>query len=215
VANKSGVLQGQMDSPLNQAGQEQANALGRALLVRCKGPVPVYSSDLSRAVDTATAVLSCMGVPTAALKTDERLRERALGPFQGLTATQCERDHPLAWNAFVRGHPQAQLDTVGAAGVEDNATLQHRTVCALREIASVHAGGVVIVVSHGGAIHSAVAGVTGNEALPHIGNGAIVPLQLSPDGTGRLGAAPDASHIVGEVRGADDAANTRSHGRHE
>ena len=139
------------------------------------------------------------------LKTDPRLRERALGPFQGLTTQECEQKQQKAWTAFTQGRPKEELLAAGAVGVEDNEELQTRAVSALREIASEHVGRVVVVVAHGGTIHMAVSGLTGNSSMPHIGNGSITTVLVSPDGTGRLGGAAEARHITSNVQNADVA----------
>eukprot|EP00966_Prymnesium_polylepis_P195315 4527154-Prymnesium_polylepis.1 len=91
-----------MDSELNAAGREQAALLGRALAGRKISNLStnIFSSDLSRANDTAAAVFDACrlsGREGLVHKTDARLRERALGPFQGLTAADCMQKHRAAW----------------------------------------------------------------------------------------------------------------------
>ena len=60
--NLTGVLQGQMDTPLNETGQAQALMLGKELRRRADTGTAtfagtVYSSDLARASETAQAVM--------------------------------------------------------------------------------------------------------------------------------------------------------------
>eukprot|EP01057_Protomagalhaensia_wolfi_P002885 Protomagalhaensia_wolfi_Nauph_80__2884@NODE_2979_length_927_cov_104_251126_g2336_i0_p2_GENE_NODE_2979_length_927_cov_104_251126_g2336_i0NODE_2979_length_927_cov_104_251126_g2336_i0_p2_ORF_typecomplete_len115_score12_10His_Phos_1/PF00300_22/5_4e26His_Phos_2/PF00328_22/0_054_NODE_2979_length_927_cov_104_251126_g2336_i0545889 len=65
--NKEGRLQGRLDIPLNETGKEQsreaADAL-RALIAPLAPPLcdSVYSSPLSRAMDTAKIVTSSLGL---------------------------------------------------------------------------------------------------------------------------------------------------------
>lgn len=69
--NKQGLLQGWLDSPLTKLGMEQAKAVDWV-------PEVVYSSDLGRAVSTATLMF-----PDKPLIQDDRLREIYLGEWQG------------------------------------------------------------------------------------------------------------------------------------
>ncbi len=85
--NREGRIQGHRDIPLNEKGREDARRLARAFL---KLPVGlVLSSDLSRAVDTATIALSeavrNAWHPVVPIVGDLRLREVDLGQLQGLT----------------------------------------------------------------------------------------------------------------------------------
>lgn len=68
--------------PLNELGQRQAATLAGALK-----DIPVdavYCSDLLRAVQTAEAILSKLGLP---LLKDVRLRERNMGALQVVPAS--------------------------------------------------------------------------------------------------------------------------------
>jgi broad specificity phosphatase PhoE len=72
------------DVELSGTGRRQAEALGR-WISRCDGadrPSTVITSPYRRAADTAELALSGADLP---LETDERLRERDLGVFDGLT----------------------------------------------------------------------------------------------------------------------------------
>jgi len=82
--NADGLIQGHCDTPgLTAAGRAQAEELATSLPLSRIGSL--FSSDLRRAVQTARPLAAATGLP---IRTDERLRERALGPFEGLpTAT--------------------------------------------------------------------------------------------------------------------------------
>ncbi|QRV88013.1 histidine phosphatase family containing protein [Ceratobasidium sp. AG-Ba] len=77
-----GIIQGQMDTQLNQAGKEQAEVTGKAL--KDVNFIAAYSSDSSRAADTARAILSYH--PECQLVLDPRLRERYMGSLSGTKA---------------------------------------------------------------------------------------------------------------------------------
>jgi broad specificity phosphatase PhoE len=78
-----------MDVPLSDLGREQASALGRWLGRRPANELPtvVLASPYLRAQQTAAIALQTCGGPVAALhlRSDERLRDRDLGIFDGLT----------------------------------------------------------------------------------------------------------------------------------
>jgi broad specificity phosphatase PhoE len=82
---KSGTLLGQCDVPLTTEGLAQAQALA-AELAAC-GADRLVSSDLQRALQTATALAARLDLP---LETDPRLREISYGSWDGLTWTEIE-----------------------------------------------------------------------------------------------------------------------------
>jgi len=77
--NREGRLQGHTDTPLNQTGLVQAQALSEIL--RPHRLDAVVSSDLSRARTTAQIVAEALGLP---LFTDAGLRETDVGAAEGL-----------------------------------------------------------------------------------------------------------------------------------
>src|ERR1700730_9268316 len=87
--NLKGVRQGHLDSPLTDRGVAQAKALGERL-AREKFTA-LYSSDLGRAVQTAQMIAAVTG---HVIITDERLRERHLGIFQGLSGDEIRERFP-------------------------------------------------------------------------------------------------------------------------
>ncbi|KAH6918329.1 histidine phosphatase superfamily, partial [Coprinopsis sp. MPI-PUGE-AT-0042] len=82
--NRSGILQGQLDTELNEQGLDQARLAGDALK-----DVPfsfAITSDLKRAKATAQSILKHH--PAATLQEDAALRERSMGKFQGSRITK-------------------------------------------------------------------------------------------------------------------------------
>ena len=73
-------IQGKLDIPLNAKGRWQADQVAKALAGE---PITtIYSSDLLRAWDTALSIALASGLK---VQTDERLRERGFGVFEGKT----------------------------------------------------------------------------------------------------------------------------------
>jgi broad specificity phosphatase PhoE len=89
--NATGRMQGHLDAELTPAGWNQARFAVPAL-VRFD-PDVVLTSDLHRAMDTATVFTEASGVP---LRVDKRLRETNLGKWQSLTTEEAERGWPGA-----------------------------------------------------------------------------------------------------------------------
>ncbi|KAL3201637.1 hypothetical protein MRX96_042887 [Rhipicephalus microplus] len=79
--NKDNVIQGQLDVPLSTIGLEQAELLGKHL--QQQRFTHVYSSDLSRAKQTAQSILEKNQVTPGPIVEDQRLRERKFGTVEG------------------------------------------------------------------------------------------------------------------------------------
>ena len=85
------------DVELSDTGREQARAVGEwiARLPEPQRPTVVLSSPYARALHTAQAALEVLDPDREPnLVVDERLRERDLGTFDGLTGTGITADYP-------------------------------------------------------------------------------------------------------------------------
>ena len=161
--NAAGRWQGHTDIPLNAKGRAQAEAVAVAL--QNVGLSGIVSSDLSRAYETARIVGDRLGLTVAYVDTD--LRERAFGPFEGLTREECVRFHPAAWRAWIEEHCPPE-------GAEGRPALAKRVAAAIGRVARQVAlsDAPALVVTHGGALRAAVMLATGSLPAP-IPNGAI------------------------------------------
>lgn len=143
--NSQGRLQGHSDIPLNELGIRQAEALARRL---SREPwSALWSSDLLRARQTAEPILRYTGLP---LQIDPQLRERCLGPLEGLTFEEVQRRFP--------GYPSAE---VNLPGVESREQLRQRAMAVITRLVETHPGQRLLVVSHGAWINSVLAVVSG------------------------------------------------------
>jgi glucosyl-3-phosphoglycerate phosphatase len=125
--NVEGRFQGQQDPPLVEAGRREAARAARHLVAGGlrADDVVVVSSDLVRAVDTATALTDLLGLP---LRVDPRLREHGLGSWEGLTRQEVAERYPeqfADWQAGrpVRGRGDEKADDVAARAVAALANL--------------------------------------------------------------------------------------------
>ncbi|MGY1618976.1 histidine phosphatase family protein [Geodermatophilus sp. SYSU D00691] len=81
------------DVALSDTGRDQARALGRWLadLPAAERPTAVLSSPYERARTTAELAAAALDLP---VRTDERLRERDLGAFDGMTGAGIREEYP-------------------------------------------------------------------------------------------------------------------------
>jgi len=137
--NREKRMQGTTDTQLSDVGRAQAQALGRRLAARPFGAL--YSSDLSRARETARAIAEHTGIEVV---TDPRLQERRFGIFEGLLAAEIIARYPQEHARFSSRDPDYEVP-----GGESASNFSRRCLGCLAEIADRHRGGQVVVVSHG------------------------------------------------------------------
>jgi probable phosphoglycerate mutase len=140
--NREGRIQGHLDSALTEEGSGQAEAVAERL---AKQNVDVlYSSDLGRARQTARRIAERCGLD---ILTDRRLREKNLGVFQGLTATDMKAQFPVEYARYLSREPSFVIP-----GGESARQFFDRTVSCFEDLASRTSGGTVVVVTHGGVL---------------------------------------------------------------
>jgi broad specificity phosphatase PhoE len=190
--NHSDRLQGWADEPLDAVGLAQAASLAGWLADTTFDAI--YSSPLRRARQTAEIMARPHGLP---VRFDDRLRERNVGEWTGLTLDE----------ARARA-PERFLDDwreIGAPGGEGQAALAGRVAAALDDIVVAHPEGTVAVVSHGGSLSAALAHVLGIPTSHGVSfsfhNTAIARLIVRPNSGGlrmvRLISLGDDRHLQG------------------
>jgi probable phosphoglycerate mutase len=135
-------IQGHTDVPLNATGRAQALAMSFNAAHHRFGAV--YSSDLSRAVETARYVAEREDEPVRAMP---ELRERHYGIFQGLTAVEAAVSHPDAHARYVARDLDYDFDTG-----ESLRGFAARVLRGLDWLARHHVGQTVLAVSHSGVL---------------------------------------------------------------
>lgn len=145
TANRDGILQGQMDSPLSELGRRQASQLGDWFTRREMAWDAVYCSPLSRARDTATIITEHTGMNAAVENAD--LAEINAGAMQGKTGPVLRAEHP---SFYARG-----LDGLGdyaEFGGESYEAVQARARRFIALLTERHGARAdrVLLVSHGG-----------------------------------------------------------------
>jgi len=142
--NVENRIQGQLDVGLNARGRWQAEWL--ALALSDEGIDAIYSSDLSRAVDTARELGRVCNLP---VDLDASLRERSFGVFEGLTWAEIEARFPMDSARW-----RARDPDFAPKGGESLSVFYDRAVAGVGAIARRHVGGCVAVVAYGGVIDS-------------------------------------------------------------
>lgn len=153
--NATNRFQGQADVPLDEVGRAQAAAM--ASVLGMTGPSAIWSSDLSRARETAQAVSEIADVP---VQVEPAFREIFTGDWEGLTGDEVAARWPGDWERWHAGE-----DIVRAGGAETREQVGKRFGDALVGVAeAVPDGGCAIVVGHGTAMRSGMAWFTGYPA---------------------------------------------------
>lgn len=190
--NDLGRMQGWSDQPLDDHGRAQAQALARRLSARRFAAI--YSSPLLRARATAEIVAAWHGLP---VRLDDRLQERNLGEWTGLTFEEARARQPerLLGNGW---------RLLGPPGGDTQASLAARVSAAFDAIVAAHPDETVAVVSHGGALSAYLGHLLGVSPERNVSfafhNTAVarVSVRPAPDGQGndvRLLALGDDHHL--------------------
>ncbi|WP_338846736.1 histidine phosphatase family protein [Massilia sp. W12] len=146
-------LQGHIDIPLNQAGEQQAQLLGQAL--QHEKIDAIIASDLLRARQTAQALLqSRSDAGQLSLRIDPDLRERCFGGFEGLSHQQLAQLYPREFAAYKARDPAVPLPD-GVRPAEAFADFYQRVLQALSRWAMRFTGQKIAVVAHGGVLECA------------------------------------------------------------
>ena len=149
--NEGSRFQGHLDSPLTQAGIQQAETLGRRLAAEKIGAI--YSSDLGRAMQTAEIIARHT---THRVVSDTRLREQCLGIFEGLTKDEIPSRYPAEWQRYHARDPEY----IVPGGESPRGRFEMGLAC-LEELAARHRGENIVVVTHGGLVQGMFRRVTG------------------------------------------------------
>jgi probable phosphoglycerate mutase len=140
-----------IDSPLNDAGEQMAQALGAAF-----ASLPwtaIYSSPMLRARQTAAPLAERTGLPVTLL---DGLKEIAYGSWDGRLESEVEESEPQAWANW-----QRDSGRYAPPGGENAHDLAARAMPAIEEIRAAHADGLVIAFAHKATIRVVVCALLG------------------------------------------------------
>lgn len=186
--NRLGRWQGWVAAPLSNHGRQQAQAL--ANFVRNIGMSALYTSDLKRAVETAECFVEQLGETPIE---DERLRERNIGDWQGLTLAEMR-----AW--YVEEYAKLLVDSDGyrVPGGESRNDVRKRMRAVFDEIVSKEQGETIGILSHTTALKTLL-----EDLLPgynpqelSLDNTSVTTIRRNDSGW-ELVAADDITHLEG------------------
>lgn len=145
---------GSIGIDLSSEGRRQAARLGERL--RGEGLTAIYSSPLSRALETADIIAGACELPVVSR---DGLREIGHGRWEGLTRGEVEErfgDEYAAW--------EQDPFTFAPEGGESGVAVLARALPAVREIVTSHPGERVLVVSHKATIRLVLSSLLGFDA---------------------------------------------------
>ncbi|MFL2743389.1 MAG: histidine phosphatase family protein [bacterium] len=140
--NSQKRMQGHSNSDLSEVGRGQIQALGE--LMKNVSFDHIYSSDSLRARQTAEAITQYSG---HTLQFDQRIREKNLGVFEGLTSTEAKERHPEVYRLFKTAGANYVIDEG-----ESTQQLLERALEFIEEIRLRHPQERVVMVTHGGVV---------------------------------------------------------------
>ena len=163
--NLEGRFQGWGDVPLDQTGRDQARQL--AVAVAAVEPVSLVSSNIVRALETATIVSELIGLEP---QIDPRFAETATGDWTNRSFADVAAEDPEAFTNFV----ELEADW-GFPGGESFATQTARVAAGLEDWRARSNTGATVIICHGNVIRLALrdAGRDGSERPD---NGSLVAL---------------------------------------
>ncbi len=163
--NLEGRFQGWGDVPLDQTGREQARQL--AVAVAAVEPVSLVSSNIARALETATIVSELIGLEP---QIDPRFAETETGDWTNRSFAEVAAEDPEAFTNFV----ELEADW-GFPGGESFATQAARVAAGLEDWRARSNTGATVIICHGNVIRLALrdAGRDGSERPD---NGSLVAL---------------------------------------
>ncbi|MFC0471187.1 histidine phosphatase family protein [Halalkalibacter kiskunsagensis] len=139
LGNLNGEIQGCKDYPLSELGKRQVESVARYL--KNIELNYLYSSDLTRAYDTAKVIGQAKGLTVHKW---EKVREVHLGPLQGLSRNEIYEQFPATLKRSIL--------TSGINGTETTDALTKRCQYVIDQLQLAHENDDVGIVSHGGFI---------------------------------------------------------------
>lgn len=181
-------MQGHADPPLDELGQRQAKAVAERL--KTATLTAIYSSPLRRARATAEAIAHHHRLT---VQYDDRLKERHLGEWTGLTGDEANEQSPELW-------ANSAWRLQGPPGGESFPQLIERVAATLEEVVATHPNDRVAIVTHGGTLSAVwlhLLGLTATSPLHfHSGNTSLARVRIEQGHVHVLGMGDD-RHLDG------------------
>jgi len=151
AGNREGLFRGRYDFPLNEVGRDQAVSLAEELADVSFDAV--YSSPLSRALQTAQALCQERGIEPVA---EEGFNNIYLGEWEGKPKTRIAEKYPAEFKLW-----RTEPEKLKMEGTETLAQVQKRAVQTLAVITEERMGQTFAVVTHRAVLKPLIAGLLG------------------------------------------------------
>ena len=169
VTNKAKTFTGQMDVPLDAAGESQAQDVSKYIAENYKVD-SIYSSDLCRAVNTIKPLADLLKME---IKTMPELREVDVGGWSGMLIEDVKTKYREEFESY-RQNPGVFCFPDGERYID----VTKRAKFAFEKIAKENDGKTVVVATHGGIVRTMRAVWTGKsyeemKDIPHVQNASV------------------------------------------
>lgn len=157
---KKDLIYGWTDLPLSSEGRKQATEAGRSLR-----DIPfdrIFSSDLSRALETAKAAAAMSSYPHLTVEQERGLREMHMGEWEGLTVEEAGAEASAMFAAA--GDDVRRFRTPGGETFDDLRDRAWASFC--RITASCRSCRNILITAHGGTIMAVWSSLA--DALPSL-----------------------------------------------
>ena len=195
IWNQENRWQGQADTPLSETGYDQARQLAQQLQDEGRSIHAIYTSDLSRARDTAGILGQTLGVTP--IETTA-WREMDIGTWSGLTTAEVATQHAEEWERLRQG------EDLPRGGRETFAQFQGRLLQSMEQLIRDHSGQQIVVVTHGGAVRAFLLHCRGLDVsqfgrIEKIGNTGVSEVSIFPSGATEIHTINNIGHLDGVV----------------
>lgn len=149
--NQKSIVQGQKDTKLSHLGKKQAEKLG----IRFSNEKIdyIYSSDLSRAFNTAKIIADKINMTVIV---DKSIREINFGSWEGLTIEEIKSKYKEDYILWKQNPDKLQVQ-----GGESLEVLQKRSLDFIHELLNKHKGKNIAIVSHTATLKVLILGLLG------------------------------------------------------
>lgn len=137
-SNVKKIYAGKSPEGLNKTGLAQAKEVSEKL--RCYSVGALYTSPISRALQTAKIIAEAIGIDVTV---EEAFREMEFGPWEGLSENNITKYFPEKWQIWQSRPAELKLD--GRETLED---LQERSLKGIQKIYENNGNRVVVLVTH-------------------------------------------------------------------
>lgn len=143
--NKTNTFTGHLDVPLCDVGIKQAELVSDYILKNYKVDA-VYSSPLSRAINTVKKVADTLSIP---LHVDEGIKEIYGGEWEGVSYKQIEEQDPVFYRKW-----SDNKGTVHCPNGESMEEAGLRALKSIRKICEENDEKIIVISSHGGVLRA-------------------------------------------------------------